>query len=275
MPKLTHTLFYKGLMKILTPFGYQKTNPKQTQTKPICKRAKMNTTSVLTNGYKNKSHWRHQKNKAKSNPILKKSKLNITSVKTNSYENKPPWKPKKTNPNQTQFPQSQKQRIFGQFMYAAQTWDRQRRVIVKAEHLVKGDNTRFIVTNLKGEPKELYDELSCQRGDAENRIKEQQLGLFADRTSCHDFVANQFRVALWAAAYILMDTLRRQGLADTELANAQVGTIRNKLLKIGARVICSVRRIVFHLASGYPFRNIFIRVLARLSKLSTPSISSG
>jgi len=160
-------------------------------------------------------------------------------------------------------------------IYLQNCLSRQRRVIVKAEHLVKGDNTRFIVTNLKGEPKELYDELSCQRGDAENRIKEQQLGLFADRTSCHDFVANQFRVALWAAAYILMDTLRRQGLADTELANAQVGTIRNKLLKIGARVICSVRRIVFHLASGYPFRNIFIRVLARLSKLSTPSISSG
>jgi hypothetical protein len=169
----------------------------------------------------------------------------------------------------------QKQRIFGQFMYAAQTWDRQRRVIVKAEHLVKGDNTRFIVTNLAGEPQELYDKLYCQRGDAENRIKEQQLGLFADRTSCHDFVANQFRVLLSAAAYILMDTLRRQGLADTELANAQVGTIRNKLLKIGARVICSVRRIVFHLASGYPFRNIFIRVLACLSNLSTPSISSG
>ena len=169
----------------------------------------------------------------------------------------------------------QKQRIFGQFMYAAQTWDRQRRVIVKAEHLVKGDNTRFIVTNLKGEPKELYDELYCQRGDAENRIKEQQLGLFADRTSCHDFVANQFRVLLSAAAYILMDTLRRQGLADTELANAQVGTIRNKLLKIGAAVVCSTGRIVFHLASGYPFGNIFIRVLACLSNHSTPSISSG
>ena len=168
----------------------------------------------------------------------------------------------------------QKQRIFGQFMYAAQTWDRQRRVIVKAEHLVKGDNTRFIVTNLKGEPKELYDELYCQRGDAENRIKEQQLGLFADRTSCHDFVANQFRVALSAAAYILMDTLRRQGLADTELATAQVGTIRLKLLKIGARIVCSVRRIVLHLAGGYPLKELFACVLARL-RGRIPAVASG
>ena len=137
MPKLTHALFYKGLMKIFAPSATQKTNPKQTQTKPICKRAKMNTTSVLTNGYKNKSHWRHQKNKAKSNPILKKSKLNITSVKTNSYENKPPWKPKKTNPNQTQFPQSQKQRIFGQFMYAAQRRDRRDKYLLFGGRLVR------------------------------------------------------------------------------------------------------------------------------------------
>jgi hypothetical protein len=99
-----------------------------------------------------------------------------------------------------------KQRIFGQFMYAAQTWDSQRRIIVKAEHLIQGANTRFIVTNLEGEPQNLYDELYCQRGEAENRIKEQQLGLFSDRTSCHDFVANQFRVFI-CGRYILMDTL--------------------------------------------------------------------
>lgn len=169
----------------------------------------------------------------------------------------------------------QKQRIFGEFMYAAQTWDCRRRVIVKAEHLQKGDNSRFIVTNLDGEPQELYDRVYCQRGEAENRIKEQQLGLFADRTSCHDFVANQFRVLLSAAAYILMDTLRRQGLADTELANAQVGTIRIKLLKIGARIVCSVRRIVIHLAGGYPFKNLFIRILTRLSVLSRPFSAFG
>jgi hypothetical protein len=148
-------------------------------------------------------------------------------------------------------------------------------VIVKAEHLQKSDNSRFIVTNLQGEPQELYDRVYCQRGEAENRIKEQQLGLFADRTSCHDFVANQFRVLLSAAAYILMDTLRRDGLADTELANAQVGTIRNKALKIGARIVCSVRRIVIHLAGGYPFKNLFIHILTRLSVLSRPSFAFG
>lgn len=181
-----------------------------------------------------------------------------------------------TDESARQFDQTgQKQRIFGEFMYAAQTWDCQRRVIVKAEHLVQGVNSRFVVTNLGGEPQKLYDELYCQRGEAENRIKEQQLGLFADRTSCHDFVANQFRVLLSAAAYILMDTLRREGLAGTELANAQVGTIRNKILKIGARVVCSVRRIVLHLAGGYPFKNLIIGILARLSALSMTSFAFG
>jgi hypothetical protein len=169
----------------------------------------------------------------------------------------------------------QKQRIFGEFMYAAETWDCRRRVIVKAEHLEQGANTRFIVTNLEGEPQKLYDELYCQRGEAENRIKEQQLGLFADRTSCHDFVANQFRVLLSGAAYILMDTLRRKCLADSELANAQVGTIRIKLLKIGARVVHSVRRIVIHLAGGYPFKQLFVQVLSRMSGLGVTRLSFG
>jgi hypothetical protein len=181
-----------------------------------------------------------------------------------------------TDESASRFEQTgQKQRIFGEFMYAAETWNCRRRVIVKAEHLVQGANTRFVVTNLEGQPQKLYDELYCQRGEAENRIKEQQLHLFADRTSCHDFIANQFRVLLSAAAYILVDTLRREGLAATELANAQVGTIRNKILKIGARVVCSVRRIVLHLAGGYPFKNLFIDILARLSALSRPSFAFG
>jgi hypothetical protein len=180
-----------------------------------------------------------------------------------------------TSISKTQFEQmQQKQRVFGEFMYAADTWDKQRRVIVKAEHLQQGENTRFVVTNLAGQPQKLYDELYCQRGEAENRIKEQQLGLFADRTSCHDFVANQFRVLLSAAAYILMDTLRREGLADTELAAAQVCTIRLKLLKIGARITCSVRRIVLHLAGGYPFKELFSCILARL-RSRIPVAASG
>ena len=157
-----------------------------------------------------------------------------------------------------------KQRLFEEFPYAAATWDRPRRVIAKAEHTDKGKNPRFVVTSLAGDPEALYDELYCQRGDAENRIKEQQLGLFADRTSCHAFLANQFRVLLSAAAYVLVETLRHVGLAGTELAHAQVGTIRLKLLKIGGRIVRSVRRIVIHLASGFPLQVLFQKVLSNL-----------
>lgn len=165
----------------------------------------------------------------------------------------------------------QKQRVFGEFSYAAGTWDRSRRVIVKAEYLSQGANTRFVVTNLSGDPQELYDDLYCQRGEMENRIKEQQLYLFADRTSCHDFWANQFRLLLSSAAYVLMETLRRVGLSQTELAAAQVSTIRLKLLKIGARVCHSARRIVLHLASGYPLRTLFLRIVANLRCGFNPS----
>ena len=150
----------------------------------------------------------------------------------------------------------QKQRLFGQFTYGAATWDRERRIIVKAERLPEGPNTRFVVTNLPGEPQELYDGLYCQWGEMENRIKEQQLDLFAGRTSCHRFLANQFRVFLAAAVYVLMEHIRREALAGTELERAQVGTIRLRLLKIGARVVETVRRIVFHLAEGYPYREL-------------------
>ena len=161
----------------------------------------------------------------------------------------------------------QKQRLFGEFVYGAQTWDAPRRVIVKAEHNAGGPNPRFVVTNLPGQPQALYDQLYCQRGDMENRIKEQQLDLFAGRTSCQHFLANQFRLLLSSAAYVLMEALRRLGLRGTQLAKAQAGTIRLKLLKIGARITCSVRRIVLHLASGYPLQALFLRVLDRLRGL--------
>ena len=143
--------------------------------------------------------------------------------------------------------------------YAAGSWDRPRRVIVKAEHTRQGANPRFVVTNVPGDPQELYDAVYCQRGEAENRIKEQQLDLFAGRTSCHRFAANQFRLLLSSAAYVLVQALRREALAGTELAEAQVGTIRLKLLKVAARVAGSVRRVVFHLASSYPYRGCFER----------------
>ncbi len=162
----------------------------------------------------------------------------------------------------------EKQRLFAEIEYAAETWDRERRVLLEAERVKQGPNLRFVVTNLGGDPQRLYDDLYCQRGDMENRIKEQQLGLFADRTSCHDFLANQFRLLLSPAAYVLIETLRRLGLEDTELAHAQVNTIRVKLLKIGARVRCSVRRIVLHLASGYPLRTLFRQIVTRLREVN-------
>ncbi len=161
------------------------------------------------------------------------------------------------------------QRLLGTFSYAAGSWDRHRRVICRVQHDSKGVNPRFIVTNLPGSPEQLYDEFYCQRGDMENRIKEQQLWLFADRTSSHDFMANQFRLILSSAAYILIDSLRRLGLEGTELARAQAGTIRNKLLKIGARVKVSVRRIVFHFSTGYPHQNLFRQIIDRLAGSST------
>lgn len=157
-----------------------------------------------------------------------------------------------------------KQRLFGQVNYAASTWDQERRVIVKAEYLKQGPNLRFVVTNLEGQPQQLYDDVYCQRGEAENRIKEQQLGLFADRTSCHDFEANQFRVLLSAAAYVLLQHLRQEALAGSELADAQVSTIRTKLLKIGGLIKYSFRRIVLHLAGGYPMQTLFRQAAERL-----------
>lgn len=159
---------------------------------------------------------------------------------------------------------SQNQRIFSEFLYAAATWDKIRRIIIKAEHLAKGANPRFVVTNLAGDPQNLYEQLYCARGDMENRIKEQQLGLYSDRTSCHDFLANQFRLLLSSAAYVLVEHIRRVALVGTQLEKAQVSTIRTKLLKIGARIRTTVRRVVVHLASGYPLKELFSQVLTKL-----------
>lgn len=159
----------------------------------------------------------------------------------------------------------QKQRVFGVIEYAAHTWDRARRVIVKAEHTDQGRNPRFVVTNLTSAAQALYDEVYCARGEMENRIKEQQLGLFADRTSCHGWWANQWRLLLSGLAYTLMETLRRIGLAGTELARAQCSTIRLKLLKIGAVLVRNTRRVRFLLASSYPHQELFATVVGRLA----------
>jgi hypothetical protein len=167
------------------------------------------------------------------------------------------------------------QRIFGSFSYAAGSWDRPRRVIAKAEHNAQGANPRFVVTNVPGDPQELYEDVYCQRGEMENRIKEQQLGLFADRTSCHRFLANQLRLLLSSAAYVLMQALRREALSGTELARAQVGTIRLKLLKVAARVAVTARRVVFHLASGYPYRAVYREAFERLMARPSPVAGTG
>ena len=156
----------------------------------------------------------------------------------------------------------QKVRLFGEFAYQAGNWDRERRVIVKAEHTSKGANPRYVVTNVAGEPQALYEEEYCARGKAENRIKEQQLDLFSDRTSCHGWWANQFRLLLSSFAYVLVETLRRVGLAGTELARAQAGTIRLKLLKIGAVVVRNTRRVRLWLSSAFPWQELFCHCVA-------------
>ena len=170
----------------------------------------------------------------------------------------------------------EKQRTFHELSYAAGTWDRRRRVILKAEHMAEGPNARFVVSNLDHlTAQQIYDELYIQRGDAENRIKEQQLGLFADRTSCSKFLANQYRLLLASAAYVLMEYVRRVGLKGTEMAKAQVTTIRNKLLKIGGRIRISVRRIYLSLASGHPLQSLFRQVARRLIRdIAVPSAAT-
>ena len=167
---------------------------------------------------------------------------------------------------QTAFEQTgQKQRCFTAIPYAAYTWDKPRRVIVKAEHTELGSNPRYVVTNLDGDPRSLYDDMYCERGDMENRIKEQQLDLFADRTSCHRWWPNQLRLLLSALAYVLIETIRRLALRGTELATAQCGTLRLKLFKIGGVVLRNTRRIRFHLSAAYPYQNLFFRVARRLA----------
>lgn len=173
-------------------------------------------------------------------------------------------KPLMTSAEQTFQTTQEKQRHFGEIPYAAATWDQARRVIVKAEHTARGSNPRFLATNLTGAAQELYDEVYCARGEMENRIKEQQLGLFADRTSCHGWWANQFRLLLSSFAYVLLERLRALGLAGTELARAQAGTIRLKLLKIGAVVLRNTRRIRILLSSSYPDQRLFREVVQAL-----------
>jgi hypothetical protein len=166
------------------------------------------------------------------------------------------------------FRHHQAQRIYKEFSHRTHiSWSRSRRVIGKAEYLAKGENPRFVVTNLPRQliqAAELYETLYCAGGDMENRIKEQQLDLFADRTSSFSMRVNQLRLCFSCLAYLLMSELRRQGQERTQFARAQCSTIRLKLLKIGAQVRLSVRGVYASLSSAYPYQNEFLRILSNL-----------
>ena len=159
-------------------------------------------------------------------------------------------------------------RCYRDFLYRTRkSWSTTRRVVGKAQYLAKGPNPRFVVTNLsadRADAKHLYEKLYCARGDMENRIKEQQLGLFADRTSSTTLRANQLRLYLASFAYVLMHGLRRLGLAGTAYARAQCTTIRLKLLKIGARVRITVRKVWLSFSESYAHAGAFQQVLANL-----------
>ena len=159
-------------------------------------------------------------------------------------------------------------RLYSEMTYRARSWKHPRRILIKAEVLVcpgrePKDNPRFIVTNMKQSPKWVYERFYCARGDIENRIKELHHGLDIDRTSCSSFQANQFRILLTAAAYVLFQELRLKA-RRTSCARAQVQTLRERFIKIGARVVTSVRRIVFHLPRSYPFLSDWNRLAASL-----------
>ena len=158
-------------------------------------------------------------------------------------------------------------RVFKEFPYQTrESWSRARRVVAKAEHLEKGSNPRFVVTSLGAkawEARRLYEELYCARGEMENRIKE-QLMLFADRTSTAFLRSNQIRLYFSSVAYVLMEALRRLGLKGTDLAQAQSSTIRLKLLKVGALIRITVRKVWVSMAGGYPYQELFAQACAQL-----------
>jgi hypothetical protein len=163
----------------------------------------------------------------------------------------------------------QTEHVYGECRYATKkTWPWKRRVLYKAEVVRAAgkeakDNPRFVVTNLKQSPQWIYEQVYCQRGDVENRIKELHDGMQIGRTSCSNFLANTFRVLLTAAAYVLMQEMRLH-LAPTRHARAQVSTLREHFLKLGAQVIVTVRRIVLHLPQAFPYRDSFHRLALSL-----------
>lgn len=170
-------------------------------------------------------------------------------------------------------------RVFKEFAYQTRkSWSRARRVVGKAEHLARGTNPRFVVTSLPAErldARALYEDVYCARGEMENRIKEQQLCLFADRTSCATMRANQLRLWLSSVAYTLLNALRQIGLRGTEMAQARCDTIRLKLLKLGALVRTTVRRVWISFSESCPYQRLFAQVHENLRRWSLPLPASG
>jgi len=170
-------------------------------------------------------------------------------------------------------------RVYKDFRYRTRkSWSCERRVIGKAEHLAKGENPRFVVTNLPSDEYDaaaIYENEYCARGDMENRIKEQQLYLFADRTSASTMRANQLRLWLSSVAYVLVNTLREVGLKGTQLEKAQCHTIRLKLFKVGAAVRVTVRKVWLSLSTAYPYAETFTRALRNLRAIPLPRPSPG
>ena len=169
-------------------------------------------------------------------------------------------------------------RVFTEFLYKpVKTWECERRVIAKAEHLPDGPNPRYVVTSLSVQrytPRALYEDFYCQRGNMENRIKEQQLDFFADRCSTHWMSSNTLRVYLYALAYVLVSGIRREALANTRLEKASCGRIRLNLLKIGALVRATVRHVWIHMSSACPYQDVFRQAHAVLTA-PAPQLLSG
>ena len=160
--------------------------------------------------------------------------------------------------------------VCGDFRYRTrESWPRGRRVVAKAEYLAKGENPRFVVTSLTAEQaaaQQLYATICCARGEMENRIKEQQLGLFADRTSTALLRSNQIRLYFSSIGYCVLEALRRLGLAGTKMTRAQCPTIRLRLLKIGARIRITARKVWISLATGYAWAGVFEQVYENLAR---------
>ena len=157
----------------------------------------------------------------------------------------------------------EKQQLFTEFYYKAKTWDKQKRIIGKAEYNGKGENRRFIITTLSESCEEMYKNVYCPRGNMENKIKE-QFELFSYRVSCHKWWPNQLRILLSALAYILIENLRSVYFKGTKFFTSQISTIRIKLFKIGDIICKNTRRIMIYISSSYPYQNIFQNLVSKL-----------